>query len=304
MGVGIDVSSYQDPADWLLNDREFCIIKATEGTSYTNPNRGEWYQVARGRGVTVGGYHFMSAGDPGAQAAYYLGHLPGDVDWHALDVENNGDGLDWSGRVRFILDWCGRVAAATGKPTIVYANRSWAVSLWNAANPDQRAQLATYGLWIADYTGQGGQYSGACPDGWPIVIHQYTSTPVDTNLQITSIKGTDMPLNDDDLRNIYQAVWFGRPGADLVPNLQLGQGEWPSTLLGAMTRRVCTEQLAPQIGAIQGQLAGITEAIAQITSGSGIDQEAIKAAATEGAKAGVQAVIDSATVTLDAGGAA
>ncbi|ANH49886.1 endolysin [Propionibacterium phage PFR2] len=187
MDRGIDVSAYQAPDGGLLEGMSFCIIKATEGTGYTNPNRAQWYKVATDRGVTTGAYHFMRGGDPVQQADYFLDNLPGDVGWLALDVEADDDGLEWSGRVGFILAWTDRVKTASAKPTLVYCSRSWANALWEAATSDQRTRLTALPLWLADYTGTPGTYSGPVPDGWPVTMHQFTSTPIDTNALFADI---------------------------------------------------------------------------------------------------------------------
>ncbi|MFK5257094.1 glycoside hydrolase family 25 protein [Propionibacterium freudenreichii] len=295
MAFGIDVSSYQAPDGALLDGMSFCIIKATEGTGYINPNRAQWHAVARSRGVTTGAYHFMRGGDAGSQADYFLAHLPGDVDWLALDVEDAGDGLSWSGRVGFILDWHDRVAA-TGKPVLVYCSRSWAVEVWDNASQEERDRLAAIPLWMADYTGAPGEYSGAVPDGWPITIHQFTSTPVDKNIQLSDVSGGDMPLSTDDLRNIATAVWGGGGAASPMYTDRLdGHQEYPETALFSLQAR-----LGARFGELAGKIDGLAEALKQVQGGNGVDTDAVKAAATEGAKAGVQAIIEKATINLEA----
>ena len=244
MAFGIDVSSYQAPDGALLDGMSFCIIKATEGTGYINPNRAQWHAVARSRGVTTGAYHFMRGGDAGSQADYFLAHLPGDVDWLALDVEDAGDGLSWAGRVGFILAWTDR-AKATGKPTLVYASRSWANALWGAASSDERARLAQLPLWVADYTRRPGEYSGPWPGGWPIAMHQYTSAPIDKNVLLTDDLqgGDDMQLTDI-------VKW---------PS-ELGEHEVPlSTLLSYLDKRAADTQTQ-------------VDKIASVIFGSGIDR--------------------------------
>lgn len=183
---GLDVASYQGDTsddDPRLQNRGFVIVKSTEGTSYINPYRDSWIDVCRRTGRKIGSYHFMKAGAAESQARYFLDNTPRDLDFYALDMEDGGDGYDWYGRTRFAIDFCGQVARETGRPCIIYVNRSWANSLWSAAG-DLRDQLARIPLWIADYTGQPGIYSGPVPDGWHIAIHQYTSTPLDTNLMV------------------------------------------------------------------------------------------------------------------------
>ena len=54
-------------------------------------------------------------------------------------------------------------------------------------------------------------------------------------------------LDDEDLVNIYNAVWFGRPGAPLIPNEANGNGEWPYTALGSMTARINRDIVTPAV---------------------------------------------------------
>jgi hypothetical protein len=69
----------------------------------------------------------------------------------------------------------------------------------------------------------------------------------------------DMPLSDDDLRKVYQAVWFGIAGAQLIPNLRRDPtgkvGEWPFTTLGAMDGRIQNEILPAALQPIKDALA-------------------------------------------------
>ncbi|KAG6856938.1 hypothetical protein H0H87_011924 [Tephrocybe sp. NHM501043] len=94
---GIDVSGYQPNINWAsvkANGVQFAFIKATEGTSYTNPEFSSQYTGATNNGLIRGGYHFarpdISSG--ATQATFFLAHgggwsadgitLPG-----ALDIE-------------------------------------------------------------------------------------------------------------------------------------------------------------------------------------------------------------------------
>lgn len=214
MIFGIDVSSYQNPDAGLLSGKSFCIIKMSQGTSYRNPNRGQWLSVARAAGVQVGGYHFMDSGDATAQAEFYLASLPGTVDHHWLDVENSSDGYSWADRVAFILTWCARVAQ-TGLPVGIYMNRSWLNATWNAATADQRSQLARHPLWLADYTGTPGSFGGSIPGSWPVAIHQYSESPIDQDALLTTIttasKGIFMALSDDQQQQMFDRIMGGIP---------------------------------------------------------------------------------------------
>jgi hypothetical protein len=96
---GMDVSGYQGNVNWQgswNNGARFAYVKATEGTSYTNPYFAQQYNGSYNVGMIRGSYHFarpnVSSGK--AQADYFVDHgggwsgdgktLPG-----TLDIEYN-----------------------------------------------------------------------------------------------------------------------------------------------------------------------------------------------------------------------
>ncbi|GHJ21610.1 GH25 family lysozyme [Streptomyces albus] len=163
---GIDVSSYQ-PERYSTRGLDFVIIKITEGTSYTNPKWVAQRKTARDAGLVTGFYHFVRPGSMTAQANYFLSKInlvAGDflvLDWEDPGV-SNADKDAWIKHVQ---------KKAPGHKVLLYCN----VDYW--LNRD-RTSFAGDGLWIAQYNGKPGKPSIQAP--W--VIHQYTSTPVDTNL--------------------------------------------------------------------------------------------------------------------------
>jgi hypothetical protein len=91
----------------------------------------------------------------------------------------------------------------------------------------------------------------------------------------------DMPLSDDDLRKVYEAVWFGIAGARLIPNLRRDpngtQGEWPYTTLGAMDGRIQNEILPAALAPIIAALADRPDVQVQQQPAT-VDPEALAAA--------------------------
>lgn len=69
---GVDVSSYQGKVDWSLLKRQgvdFAFLKATEGSSLTDPCFAENWAGAGEAGVLRGAYHFFSYDSPGESQA-------------------------------------------------------------------------------------------------------------------------------------------------------------------------------------------------------------------------------------------
>lgn len=91
---GVDVADWQGEAYKLEVDTKtkayFVIIKATEGTTYTNPKLRAQLEFARKEKKIVGFYHFLHKGDVWAQISHFkavikaAGYKPGDIlaiDW-------------------------------------------------------------------------------------------------------------------------------------------------------------------------------------------------------------------------------
>jgi lysozyme len=76
---GVDVSAFQGDIDWAEiknQDIEFAFIKATEGSSFTDPSFRTNYANATAAGLRVGAYHFFSFDTPGAaQAAHFISEV-------------------------------------------------------------------------------------------------------------------------------------------------------------------------------------------------------------------------------------
>jgi GH25 family lysozyme M1 (1,4-beta-N-acetylmuramidase) len=128
--LGIDIASYQHGAaiDWtqVAAARRFVIIKATEGTTYTNSYYADDSTQARAHGMIVGAYHFLRYTATGAaQAQHFLDAIGGTVptgDLPAmLDVENTGDSATAAQRVTIMRDWLDAVETATGRKPMIYS---------------------------------------------------------------------------------------------------------------------------------------------------------------------------------------
>jgi GH25 family lysozyme M1 (1,4-beta-N-acetylmuramidase) len=163
---GIDVSNYQ-ASDYSLTGFDFVIVKATEGVSYVNPKHAAQVKRARDNNRVVGHYHFVRGGDMKAQVDYFLKNAKAQSDeFLALDWEDPK--VSCAEKDKFLKYLKSK---AGGRKVILYCN----VDYWK--NRDTSSYEAD-GLWIAGYNGNPG--NPGISDPW--LIHQYTSTPVDTNL--------------------------------------------------------------------------------------------------------------------------
>lgn len=153
---GIDVSSYQsDVAKLDLAGLDFVMVKATEGTTYVNPEQKAQAAKARDAGLAVGFYHFLHPGYTYAQASYFVEQcdsVHGDmliVDWETTE---NGNHASCQEKDQFLA------ALKELRPEhhrrLLYCN----VDYWK--NIDTTSGCGD-GLWIAS------------PDGYPPIVHPW-----------------------------------------------------------------------------------------------------------------------------------
>ncbi len=129
--LGIDASHHQGAIDWraVANDGiTFAYLKATEGTSYTDPTFAQHREVALDLGLRVGGYHYFQLCSSGAEQAAHFAAVLGDLGAGnllpgAVDLELAGSCSTPPARdvllaeVRTFLE---QVEAMTGREPVVY----------------------------------------------------------------------------------------------------------------------------------------------------------------------------------------
>lgn len=94
---GVDVSSYQGEIDWNTLSKQniqFAFIKATEGSSFIDPNFSSNYENAQKTSLRIGAYHFFSYDSSGkTQAENFIKTVPkiDNMLPPVVDVEFYGD---------------------------------------------------------------------------------------------------------------------------------------------------------------------------------------------------------------------
>ncbi|WP_063762300.1 GH25 family lysozyme [Streptomyces sp. NRRL F-5123] len=149
---GVDVARYQ-PTNYSTSGLDFVVVKATEGTGYTNPEHAGQVATARAHGLVVGHYHFARPGSVTAQADYFLAHAGAKAgDFLAFDWEDAGVSCaDKDAWLRYVK------AKAPGHRVILYCNRDFWLH-------HDTTSYAADGLWIAD---------PSAPKGHPRVEHPW-----------------------------------------------------------------------------------------------------------------------------------
>ncbi|WP_285500421.1 lysozyme [Actinokineospora sp. NBRC 105648] len=184
---GMDVASYQGNvnwASWWNQGKRFAYVKATEGTSYTNPYFAQQYNGSYSVGMVRGAYHFAlpDKSSGAAQANYFVSNgggwsrdgktLPG-----VADLEYNPYGPTCYGKTQpdmaaWIREFAGTYRARTGRDAVFYTSTNW----WSQCVGTAQTFSGTNPLWVARYSST----VGTLPNNWPVwTFWQYTSTPLD-----------------------------------------------------------------------------------------------------------------------------
>lgn len=176
-----DISGYD--AGISLSGMAAVVVKATEGTTYTNPDYARVARDAASRGIPWAAYHFLHHNSsPSAQAQHYhqvAGNTP-----CMLDVETATDGT--RATVGDALAFVQALAQLGGQVVLAYLPRWY----WQAlGSPDLRPLAAAgVGLVSSNYTtysdtGPGwAPYGGVAPVVWQYTdAHQLNGFTVDMN---------------------------------------------------------------------------------------------------------------------------
>jgi lysozyme len=129
---GVDVSHHQGVIDWVRVRRdgiEFAYLKATEGSSFTDPRFVASMRAAMSAGLRVGGYHYFTLCSPGVPQAEHFADVLGSTGSRgsmppAVDLELLGNCDDPPARVdllREVRAFVDTVEARTGQRVVVYA---------------------------------------------------------------------------------------------------------------------------------------------------------------------------------------
>lgn len=140
---GIDVSSWQAGINLAAVPCDFVIVKATQGTSYVNPDCARTVEQALSLGKGVGIYSYINGAGANAEMEFFYENCKGwmgKVVW-AVDWESNQNSA-W-GNMSYLDQALKRIDQLTTAPSLLYA--SYAVFPWAIAKNNN------CGAWVAQY---------------------------------------------------------------------------------------------------------------------------------------------------------
>ena len=177
---GIDVASYQAGLNPAVVPCDFIIVKATEGTSYVNPDFYRMADAALKSGKLLGIYHYAAGGNQIAEADHFLRTIRPYMGKAILWLDWERDGNAAFGRTD--LAWCRAFLSYVKKQTGITCGIY--MSKMSGCRARDWSDIAkTYPLWGAQYANNDrtGYQSGPWTDSgswgaWPSAkIFQYSS---------------------------------------------------------------------------------------------------------------------------------
>ena len=216
MITGIDISHWDGAIDWAKVKPQvgFAILKASEGTNWTDDTYAYNKAGCEINGIPHGVYHFFRSNqDPAAQAAHFVATVnDANTKFYAVDVETN-DGGEIRTNLKVMLQ---EVERLTGKIPRIYT----AYYFWND-NIGPQDWASRCPLWVANYV----EFNPLIPNGWSkYEIWQYASNG---NIQGINAR-VDMNSTDGNLADI-----FGN--GELIPPSPAPM--WVRVNVGALTIR-------------------------------------------------------------------
>ena len=148
---GIDIASYQAGIDLKTVPCDFCIVKATQGTGYVNPDFRRAVEQLHKCGKLIGVYHYASGAGAAAEAAHFVKTIKPYLHCGlvlALDWESNQNSAWNKADVAYCKAFLDRVTDLTGTRPLIYMSKSVCrVHNWKPV-------AAMYPLWAAQYANQ------------------------------------------------------------------------------------------------------------------------------------------------------
>ena len=202
---GIDVSNWQSGLQPSALPIDFCIIKATEGYGYTDPDCDSFVQDCIDNALLWGFYHFARENDPVVEANYFVQETE-NYFGHGIPV------LDYETQNKDDVSWCEkfleRVHDLTGVWPIIYLSAYRIPAFEGSWIP------FTCGLWVAGYP-----YTIAsldAPDNMPYNISPWEFAAIWQFTSQAIVPGWFSKL-DGDIAYMDAAAWMKYAGSTEKP---------------------------------------------------------------------------------------
>lgn len=173
---GYDVSSYQASINNTNVPGAFVIVKATQGTNYTNPYMYNQISTAKTGKKLLGLYHFANGGNYKSEADYFLSKVKPYLKDCILVLDYEGGAVP-AGGTTWAKNWLDYVYKKTGIKPLIYLG----LSDENLYNWKGAGVSSKYSLWVAQYNSMNQVYGyqprpiyGRLRNWDKLTIFQYT----------------------------------------------------------------------------------------------------------------------------------
>ncbi|PLA45053.1 GH25 family lysozyme [Lactobacillus jensenii] len=152
---GYDISSHNAEAGFRVANvpSDFVIVKATEGTGYTNPYFKRDADDALAQGRLLGIYHYATGYNWQAEADFFLNCVQPYIGKVVLILDFEAEAV-MRGKVAFVKSWLDYIKSKTGILPWFYTYLNVENGYINKQNPqgfDWSSVANTYPLWVAQY---------------------------------------------------------------------------------------------------------------------------------------------------------
>ena len=155
---GIDVSHHNnlDRILSIIDKPDFCIIKTSEGKTFTDNKYKHNIQLCQKRDIPLGFYHYARPeyNLPADEAKNFLSKVAPYLGKSILALDWEGKALEYP--IQWALDFLNYIYAQTGVRPLIYCQAS-------ATQYLKKIYEANYGLWVAHYTRLPAPKTGAYP---------------------------------------------------------------------------------------------------------------------------------------------
>lgn len=231
---GVDIASYQKDMDCSKVKADFIIIKATQGTTYVNPNCNRQYAQAKAAGKLLGLYHYATGVGAEAEADFFINNIKNYVkeailclDWEHNEVGGKNPMFNTPNEVEYVYRFMKRVHDLTGVYPLLYMSasvtrrRDWSkvaqiCELWDAQYASS-TKITDY----QDSPWRDNKGLGAWKQ--PPAIHQYSSSG--------SIEG-------------YRQTSPGKLDMDIA---YLTRDEWLMLARGSFSKTITKREVNPEV---------------------------------------------------------
>ena len=142
---GVDISSYQSSLNIAAVPADFVIVKATEGTWYTNSCFREQADATLNSGKLLGIYHYISGGNWRAEAEYFVNTVKDYVGRAVLALDFESGGNSAYDDTAYLQQCAQTVYNLTGVRTLLYGGQR------DYGRLAVVSKAINCGLWIAQY---------------------------------------------------------------------------------------------------------------------------------------------------------